>query len=421
MKKIIAVIVVLMFAAVLFNINVFADTSSVDGGITSGGGGRGGSRTEYGNGLNVFFETLEDFTDGNITYDEFNSKTSTILEEYAGEFSDRAGITLINDIKSQVNDYVTKYGKNAPMYIYDSISDILNNYETTETIPTTDKKGYGACIKTNFVSSMTINTETYGDYIVLYSDSNGNPTYSIQANDGSQLMFVKRINGGNSQISYSSGGVTYSSVDYMDEGEYIHVYGDVRNSDGTPAETDDTYVDQLTYDFSNATDSELDELLQELKEELERQNPDLSTMEGLLESIYYRLGSLDSDNDNSLLGQVVSSINSLKESIENIDFEFDTDKEYNFEDIFGDFEFSIDFSDFFVDFEANINLYFTVEDGYFDTKFTELKDNFNSEFAFIDNISSYVKKIFDAFDALWEEDNTTEPEEWENDTAEYNS
>lgn len=300
MKKIIAVMAALMFAAVLFNINVSADTTSVDGGITSGGGGRGGSRTEYGNAVSVWLEALEDYTDGNITYDDFNSKTSTILEEYADEFADRAGITLINDIKSEVDEFVLKYGTSTPLYVLDSISDILNSYETTETVSTTDLNGFGCKV---------VHTNSDGSYYVYYSE------YAEIYENGRVNLFNDTV-----REFYSNKGVLVgtpaTSTNGMAFTDYDNCtyYGDVRYSDGTQAPTDDEYVEQPTYDFSNATDSELDELLKQLMEELKRQTPDLSSLEGLLESIYYRLGELDKDDDNALLSDINKSIIALMSS-----------------------------------------------------------------------------------------------------------
>lgn len=417
MKKIIAVIVVLIFAAMLFNINVSAENSY-----------------EVQMELKRQFELdylalVSEYENGYITYDEFKTRADEITERYEEVNTDENGVvtSIAQNVSNTVKNITNGIG-NAVGTVGDTvkewIGDIFSGNETTESIPTTDMNGYGAYIVCYWSANANTAQCWYCDYIVV-DDNTGNskidryfylncPNATTTNADGILTYFTFSGDFNGSAPQYL--GASYSAYEEADNGQnrYIYsVYGDVRYEDGTQAPTDDEYVDKETHDFSNMSDDELDELLQQLLEELARQSPDLSTIEGLLEAIYYRLGTLDSDNDNTLLGQVVSAINSLKESIENIDFDFDTDKEYNFEDIFGDFEFSIDFSDFFIDFEANIELYFTVEEGYFNTKFTDLKDDFNSEFAFVDNITSYVKKIFDAFDALWEDNG--------NDTTEHYS
>ncbi|MBE6846169.1 MAG: hypothetical protein E7508_10820, partial [Ruminococcus sp.] len=53
-----------------FAIPVFADTSSVNGGINSGGGGVGGNRTSYGQGTELFIKAVIDFTEGDISYEQ---------------------------------------------------------------------------------------------------------------------------------------------------------------------------------------------------------------------------------------------------------------------------------------------------------------------------------------------------------------
>lgn len=101
------------------------------------------------------------------------------------------------------------------------------------------------------------------------------------------------------------------------DARYVYTfYGDVRNADGTEAKTDEEYIQEEVLDFSNTSDVDLDKLLNEILEALERNNPDFSNVEGLLKDIYFRLGTLDSDNDNALLNSINASIIALTQSNE---------------------------------------------------------------------------------------------------------
>lgn len=63
--------------------------------------------------------------------------------------------------------------------------------------------------------------------------------------------------------------------------------------------------------IDDCTDEQLLEILNDLINQLNLAFPDLSTIEGLLTAILARLGTLDSDNDNELLSQLIVAINTL--------------------------------------------------------------------------------------------------------------
>lgn len=274
MKKLIAVMAALMVAAVLFNINVSAMSES-----------------SY---SRQYVELLSDYKNGYISYDELNSSLNSLNSDYASENTKK----VTQAITGNMEDIIAEYGED---FLNNLIGDSFNDYATTESVSTTDMKGYGALL---YIPTDGVNYTDYiyCEYIVV--STTGSPPTVYAEPFGEELSETYYPNG-NFRLSQA---ITWAPSTELSK---CKVYGDVRYSDGTQAPTNDDFVDQPTHDFSSLSDTELDKLLNELNEMLERQNPDLSTMEGLLESIYYRLGELDKDNDNALLSEINAAIISL--------------------------------------------------------------------------------------------------------------
>lgn len=296
--------------------------TDISGGITSGGGGEGGSRTAYGNGIAVYIESVGDYIDGKITYDEFVDKAAQIEEEYAEDMSNRLGLGFMSEINGKIAETYTQYKLNAPYYLKQWYQDFLKDYTDLAQIESPnnpDKKGYGAVAYAYYSSNPNTCHYLYADYIVI-TKPNANGYYSAigycldATSDDNGVLYSVSFNGG---ISYTDSyhGIQYGlSVDpETAQHRYIYsFYGDIRYEDGTQAPTDDEFVDTEVLDFSNASDKDLEDLLEKLLNKLNLEMPDLSSIEGLLTSIYVRLGSLDSDNDDELLSQVLVAIQSLQ-------------------------------------------------------------------------------------------------------------
>jgi len=285
---------------------VYADTSSVNGGINSGGGGVGGNRTSYGQGTELFIKAVIDFTEGDISYEQFTNRTSEIVGDYMSEYTDRAGLAFMSEISGKISETVAKYGLDAPAYVSEWIYDIIDDFTETEEVSTTDKNGYSTMISITNQYGM-IQQFSWNGYIVVYPQDDGTIEYYCCWADCERHYYYYNAGYEETKTSTASYNATYKSSDYN-----ISVYGDVRYEDGSPAPTDDETATVTKINLDELSDTELEELLEDILEELERQNPDLSNIEGLLEAIYYRLGSLDSDNDNELLSQVLVAIQSLE-------------------------------------------------------------------------------------------------------------
>ena len=249
-----------------------------------------------------YVELLGEYKNGNITLDEFNEAYSSLSNEYATEHTKQVTATITGDL----NDLVSIYGSES---VNDMLDDVLNPYATTTTTSTTDTKGYGCLVVSVRTKYNNYYEKAYCEYAVLSADN----IVAVYGDGYIEQYDVKTGNLVNTIPIYSNGGSPSYGGTFVDNADYRReVYGDLRYGDGSSAPTNDTFVEKPTYDFSNATDKDLENIFNNLNETLKRENPDLTTMEGLLESIYYRLGSLDSDNDNALLSQVLVAIQSLQ-------------------------------------------------------------------------------------------------------------
>lgn len=249
------------------------------------------------------------YKDGDISYSEFQQQTQAVTDEYitnntiGGELQAGAlnASNTFNAIAQKIGNTVQKYGDAAREYIDDYVSDFFNSYTVLSDKPTTDLKGGVAVAK--YVSDG-------GSYVEYYYGYRFGEIYQNDSEKTARLYYDRKeiYIRGVLEYSYNSKSILSFNTDHS----AYFLYGDWRwLSDGTPAETDDEFETISDYDFSQATDRELEELLKKLLNEMELKEPDLSTLEGLLNAIYSRLGTLDSDDDNAMLSAINAAIISL--------------------------------------------------------------------------------------------------------------
>lgn len=106
--------------------------------------------------------------------------------------------------------------------------------------------------------------------------------------------------------------------------EYGNTYvffGDWRYDDGSNFDGTSEFPDKQmpNYDDDSIPENELIDFFDKLLEDLKLQFPDLSNLEGLLNAILAKLGTLDSDNDNELLEYILVAIKELKNNGETAD------------------------------------------------------------------------------------------------------
>lgn len=254
------------------------------------------------------------YKDGKISYSEFQQQSQAVTDEFVSK-NTVGGVlqsgalnasNTFNAVSQKIGDTVQKYGDSARDYLSSIVSNFFDDYTVLNDKPTTDLNGSGALFEW-YNPSGYLMKRAYCEYIIRYSsgdfrcygdirDINYNPNGTIQ-----------------SEKKYPYGG-TGKYVSWTSMPEYQKFYGDVRYEDGTQAPTDDTFETITDYDFTQATEKELEDLIKDLLNEFELQMPDLSSIEGLLNAIYARLGTLDSDNDNELLASVNAAVLALVKS-----------------------------------------------------------------------------------------------------------
>ena len=144
--------------------------------------------------------------------------------------------------------------------------------------------------------------------IIIYSGDGQSYQYDVQSDGTYKLTWQS----GSSQAS-NVGSPAFTDYGIIDLDWNIYkLYGDIRTLEGEKFPTDDEYELVKDYDFSELPETDLEDLINNMTEEFERQDPDLTTLEGLLKAIYARMGKLDSDNDNKLLSQILVAIKSIK-------------------------------------------------------------------------------------------------------------
>ncbi len=275
----------LMFAAVLFNINASALTSQ-----------------EY---EQEILGLLYDLKNGYITPEQYEQYENEVTTRFIESNTDSNGVVdtvaenIANTVKSiteGIGEAVQKTGDN----FKDWLSDIFDDFETQEEIPTIDLQGNGALIVATKSNGYVY--KQYCEYVILEINDTYPAGRYVPKNTTSAMVYTT------DGRSWESTQNAFPVKDYQS----VQVYGDVRYENGeTAPSTEIPTTSDTVFNIDELSDNELDELLKDILEELERQNPDLSTIEGLLESIYYRLGALDSDNDNALLSDINTSILAL--------------------------------------------------------------------------------------------------------------
>ena len=253
------------------------------------------------------------YKDGKISYSEFQQQSQAVTDEFVtnntiGGVLQAGALNASNTVSAvsqKIGNTVQKYGDNAREYISDYVSDFFSNYTKLSDKPTTDLKGGVAAVKIK---------HNDGSYEIYYGNTNGELYHNSATSTNVYLKIYRRE-------MYKSNGELIRSDDYNSSistgyDHLVTIYGSWKwREDDTQAETDDEFETISDYDFSQASERELEELLKKLLNEMELKEPDLSSIEGLLNAIYARLGTLDSDNDNSLLSDINSSIRSLNSSI----------------------------------------------------------------------------------------------------------
>ena len=300
MKRIISLTAAIVLMISILNISAFAYTGVTD--------------YVYTNEQEAFLDTvnlINSYSSGEVSFTDFISdltyvqgKTVTAGLDVAAvkikQFIDVCNLKFGADSSFGGSEHGGGSSGGSRTPITDIWNDICNKNnvptETTQT-STMDMQGYGAVI---------IFPDGYIDYcqyvIRNVDDINGQ---IIEIAPRKRVSPSGYVSTSNSDVSFGSNTSTWK------------YYGDIRWLDGTQAPTDDEFVSGSIYNYEGLTDKELKELIEELADKIQQEYPDLSTVEGLLNAIYARLGNLDSDDDGAMLSAINAAIISLSADTKN--------------------------------------------------------------------------------------------------------
>lgn len=158
----------------------------------------------------------------------------------------------------------------------------------------------------------------FGDYGIIYDQ------WASVYGSTCQKKFTDCIHNKDAVITSSPDKMQCTGCFENEENVYADTsfYGDWRYADGSSADDNISELPEPTipgYDDDSLTDDDLIDFFDDLLDKLKLDFPDLSTIEGLLAAILAKLGTLDSDNDNELLMQILAAIQALKNNGETAD------------------------------------------------------------------------------------------------------
>lgn len=312
LQKTLIIFLVLSIVLTIFNIAVFADTEP-----------SAMTNKEY---YAAQSYLIDKYCDGEITYEQFQEQSQAVTNEYVtantvGGVLQGGALNASNTVSAltqKVGSTVDKYGDEARVYVSDWWNSTCNKKgvptETTQT-SNMDMKGYGALLNIDYVDPNYWDTLNYCDFIVIYRYSYGDYYDTNTVSKNGQFIMIKNGSIGTQYATqgsnhYSGGSGSMGKIENSDSVKYLF-YGDVRYEDGTSYPTDDEYTTATVKKYYDMTEKQLEDLIDNFSDKITLENPDLSSLEGLLNAIYARMGTLDSDNDNELLSEILVAIKAL--------------------------------------------------------------------------------------------------------------
>lgn len=278
-----------------------------------------------------------DYLAGHSTYEEFCEKSKVLLYDVDSDTDKNALQQLFSGVERALEgvQYATT---NVSASTIKALRDVLNEFGLSYDVPilkifdalwdkfcgknglTTsdvDMKGYGAILKV-YNSDGKLSMIYYGEYGVFNKKSSN--CISFYITNCHYYEYGYSYNDVQSKIDNESELGISAWYYYDNKYEFI---GDWRNE----INDDDTLIDGLLTDPGESSispddvpeDIDLTDFLKDLLEKLMNAFPDTSTIEGLLRAILAKLDTLDSDNDNELLTQILVAIQALENNGQNAD------------------------------------------------------------------------------------------------------
>lgn len=347
------------------------------------------------------------YKDGDISYGEFQERTQAVTDEFVtnntigGVLQSRAlnAKNTFTAVSEKIGATFQKYGDAGREYVNEYVSEFFDSYTVLSDKPTTDLQGGNAVLEVVLGTGSDSQRRKYylNDYGLKLVNSDGAISYKMRSNTLVRMSLSQ--NGKTSEYTYDSSNAEISYSLSNANVSAIRIYGDWRSDDDTPAETDDTYETVSDYDFSEVPEKELEDLLKKILEEFEFEQPDLSSIEGLLNAIYARLGKLDSDNDNALLSQILSAIKAIK---------LDNSDNSDLLKILEDLKNSLVYDDGenvetiseqlkkIIDNQLTVDD-FTIDEELYNNRMEVLQLRLMGKFSFVHDLSDFVTYIFNSY------------------------
>ena len=361
-----------------------------------------------------YFSLLDDYLKGDITYEAFKDKTTALLHNvpdkgkdtftqlvngltnaaegisYGASNGTAAFVQGFRDFADGMADFYDEFydGVIDPISnIFDSLWDKFcndNGYVSSNV----DMMGYSSVAVRKFADSKGVR------FLSVYYGDNGTLKNRRETSNGLTFDFSLCIyktvyynsNGTVKSTNYGNGDLVSSVIIFRDNpsGDYWELYGDWRYDDGTSADDLTTPNEENPFSPDDIPNEDLSKFLEALLDKLKNMFPDLSTIEGLLQAIYNRLGTLDSDNDNALLSNILTAIQALKADTDNTEFDPE-EKEKIINELTDIADNMISSEDFKVDSDLHRQ------------RFEVIKMAVESKFSFVKDIKKLIDYIFSCY------------------------
>ena len=257
--------------------------------------------------MNHFISDLSDdfnaYRSGNITLTDFFDLYAKDCLKWG--YNNVSDVTHFKDVLKGLENLGVDVPRAWKQYFYE-----YNDIEKDDSI----LNGYGAvCIQKIHSRSDDVVQNThiyYGNYGIIKD--------GVFANIYAPKIICKYTDNSHNAdtITYEYKDVTSIGGVFMnDTYNYAETlfYGDWRYDDGSNFDGTSEFPDKQipNYDDDSIPENELIDFFDKLLEDLKLQFPDLSNLEGLLNAILAKLGTLDSDDDGQLLAEINTAIITL--------------------------------------------------------------------------------------------------------------
>lgn len=309
-------IIVLIFT-VLFTLSAVSLPVAADD--YSGIVGVGQNDVNY---ITTILDIAKKLVSGEMSVSEaFSSATSAASSAVSENVKDMFPFSEINI--NNTRDLADKIATSVRQGLRDMGGSIDDNTLTTDKV---DMKGAGCFVITYSKSDLNRAYQYfYCDYLVVRPGALTSDGYSVgndSANFNFKGLFLWQIPKSYDSTQYDVNESYNPAIDFSNSlyNQKVIIYGDVRFSDGSSADSIKTPTQSITQeiDTSQMSNDDLYNLLQDMIDKINLQFPDLSTVEGLLRSILSQCKAINgkiSNGENADYSDIQKYINTAISSL----------------------------------------------------------------------------------------------------------